>query len=173
MSDYWVQHLGPAWKLGPCFVHRDSGLSERSNARVLLRRLKEEVGEEGEEGVPWQVTHCGHWAVGWVDHLSYDSANPKIVEFLEKWDAALADYPLADEDDYCELEREELDKVIDQQLNHLRVTAEEAAWKLLEWLGEKHPQELENRDDQGAYPDEAIVKAGLKELGLLEEDDDG
>lgn len=171
-SDYLVRHLGETWKLGPCFIHRDSGLLEQSNARVMLKRLKEEVGE-GENGPAWQVTRCGHWAVGWVEHLSYDSANEKIVSFLTKWDAELADYPVADEMDYSELEQEILGKNIEQQLQRLRVEADEAAGELLEWLEQNHPGELENKaGDQGAYPDEDIVKEGLRVLGFLRDEED-
>jgi hypothetical protein len=169
---YLVRHLGETWKLGPCFLHRDAGLLEQSNARVFLRRLKEEVGEEGEDGTPWQVTRCGHWAVGWVEHLSYDGANEKIVSFLSKWDAALADYPVADEMDYSELEQEALGKNVEQQLQRLRVEDDKAAGKLLDWLENNHPGELENKaGDQGAYPDEDIVKEGLRELGFLVDED--
>lgn len=154
------------WVLGPVILHRDSGLLEQSNSRVLLRRL--ESLPEFEE--VWEVHELGHWAVGWVKHLSFqlfDEGGTKptaIYVWLREWFAKLEDYPLADEDDYsaleCEATYENVKSAVsmyryrylgDRDLDHEAIHT---------WLQENTPNALDNRDDQGGWPsDEAIAQA--------------
>ena len=100
--------FGRTWALGPIIETRDSDALARSNARVLKRELEARPEFEGQ----WEVTGCNHWAVGWVDHLSFvpvdDKGEPSgVFKFLTAWFKGLDDYPIADEDDFSQLEAEE------------------------------------------------------------------
>lgn len=96
-----------SWALGPVIETRDSDLIERSNAAALVKWLESDDACEG----TWEVTRCAHWAVGWVDHLSYrvlgdDGTPTRIARLVKLWFAALAEYPIADEDRLSELQCE-------------------------------------------------------------------
>jgi hypothetical protein len=45
-------------------VHRDSGQIDRSNWEVITNDLEKRFPDDIES------VHCGHWAVGWIDHLA-------------------------------------------------------------------------------------------------------
>lgn len=95
------------WSLGPVFRTRDSDTLEESNADALERALEEATEQGLFSDDDWYVTGCNHWAVGWVDHLSFraiesvESRTPTTVFlWLKHWFDALSEYPIADEEDY-------------------------------------------------------------------------
>lgn len=95
--------IGRTWALGPVIRHRDSALLEECNADALEETLR----QHNEFDDLWDVTRARHWAVGWVEHLSYqavdEAGNPTAIhQFLVKWSEKLEDYPIADEDLYSE-----------------------------------------------------------------------
>jgi hypothetical protein len=101
------------WALGPVIRHRDSDCLQESNAAALEKHLESDPTLADD----WTITGCGHWAVGWVDHLSYRAVEAdgktatRIARVLRAWFAALDDYPIADEDDFSRREQEEADRV--------------------------------------------------------------
>lgn len=85
----WLQVLGR---------HRDSDLLSQSNfdcAYAMLTAINE-------DGVA--IESASHWAVGWVETILIDPACAALVKEAESIQAALADYPVLDESDYCERE---------------------------------------------------------------------
>lgn len=163
------------WALGPVIVHRDSGLTDQSNAACLLKMLEAEKDIADD----WEVTEANHWAVGWVKHLSYrvidsDGKPTKVAKLLKAWFDALADYPIADEHDLGERQMQaEWDNVKDACLwvrnrkSDFEATDENVN-KVLDWLNRRHPCGLEASDDQGFYPDSDEMKECFAEFGWLE-----
>lgn len=76
--------------------NRDSGPAVESNWLAALKAL-EEVASDTEE--TYETHRFGHWGPGWFEIILVKpgSAAEKCAEELE---AALADYPLLDEDDH-------------------------------------------------------------------------
>ena len=79
---------------------RDSGLLENSNFDAALKAL-EAIDSDGVA-----VESASHWACGWVENILIDPSKPALVQEAEEMEAALADYPVLDESDYSERERE-------------------------------------------------------------------
>lgn len=101
-------------------THPDSDALGQSNYRSMRRDLiayLESLGLDPDEWV--QEIHCGHWAVGWIDHLAVRilvdpdaDIEPSNISHAFRWitDAMqyLQDnYPVWDESDFSELESEE------------------------------------------------------------------
>jgi hypothetical protein len=81
---------------------RDSEIDAESNFEAMLENLG---GEK--EGIV-EVVRFGHWAVGWVEHIHVSTKAPPetLMKMMEMMNA-LIDYPLLDEDDYYERQREQ------------------------------------------------------------------
>lgn len=78
--------------------NRDSEPLSRSNFRKALEIL-------GGESETVEVHRFGHWGPGWFELILLA---PEREEDGNKIEAALADYPVLDDDDFSELEFEEL-----------------------------------------------------------------
>jgi len=169
------------WSLGPVIRCRDSGLLDQSNADAIVKAL-EERPEFNDE---WCVTGCNHWAVGWVDHLSFhavdEHGNPTpVFRFIASLFDALADYPVLDDDDYCEREHEAtLENIVEAGRTFVSDDAPED-WPsdCFGWFWDNDQTAVEASDDQGGYPSDDQIKKALGALGYLdaeyidEEDED-
>jgi hypothetical protein len=82
---------------------RDSDCLERSNFETALAIL-------GGESDDVRVERFDHWAVGWIEevYVRPDSEAYKIAVDIEK---RLQNYPVLDEEDYCQKEYEEASEV--------------------------------------------------------------
>lgn len=163
------------WCLGPVIRTRDSGLIDQSNAAMLEKHL-ESMPELEED---WSIQSASHWACGWVDHLSFrllDSEGKvtKIYHVLREWFDALEDYPLADDDDHSQREREATLEYIEYNGRRFLKSDAPSDWvsQVELWLEENDPKELESRDDQGGAPSDGALKGALEALGLAEEEED-
>lgn len=81
------------------YQHRDSDTLERSNFRSLLKLL-------GGESETVKVVRERHWAVGWIEWIGIhqsDTARLKVATLIVE---DLNDYPVVDDEDFSELERE-------------------------------------------------------------------
>lgn len=87
------------WRIG-LSVNRDSDALERSNWRVIVPPVLTLYPEDA------AVEQMGHWAVGWVEYLLV-RPNSDAEAAIVQWANKLADYPVADEDDYGALESSE------------------------------------------------------------------
>ena len=59
------------WSIGPVVLTRDSEIIDQANYKVLVASLKaaEEAGDI--EAESYSLNRASHWAVGWVEHLSF------------------------------------------------------------------------------------------------------
>jgi hypothetical protein len=161
------------WCVGPVIEHRDSLLIDRANAKALIEEL--ESREDLQD--MWEPHEFRHWAVGWVKHLSFlvlgENGEPTpMFHFMAEWEQKLADYPLADEEAYCEMEFEATTSNI-QSIGSQWVKdgAEEWAGEVYHWLSDNEARELDDRDGNGGWPsDESIIRA-LKALDLYSDPD--
>lgn len=87
--------------VGPVGHHRDSDALERSNWAVVYADLHDRFGDDVDE------VSFGHWAVGWVAELAWNAGNAELADAVKAWQSALADYPVADEMHFIELEWED------------------------------------------------------------------
>jgi hypothetical protein len=83
--------------------HRDSETIEVSNFRVALKML----GGESKRVI---IVRALHWAVGWVESIMVHKTALKKIEIGQGIADKLEDYPILDDDDYQELEMEELEE---------------------------------------------------------------
>jgi hypothetical protein len=148
---------------------RDSGLLALSNAHVTARAM--EPFTEGDEPDVVMESH-DHWAVGHVDGFSIRVyRDGEITDAFKTYHGLaerLADYPILDENDYGEREYvATVENIAD------------AAWRLKDehelpdgwegdvysWLSDNRPSAVENRDDQGGYPEENDLPDAFAALG--------
>lgn len=172
------------WTLGQVLEHRDSGLLDQSNSAMIQKALEEHPEFEGQ----WAITHCGHWAVGWVDHLSYKVIETRravlhttvytiapVAQFIKSLYDQLDDYPILDEEDYSEREYEATWENLESaanwfvRKNDLDVP-EDYLDRVWVWLDNNDPSALESADDQGGYPDDNQLTAAFVALGWMTED---
>ena len=165
--------LFKTWALGPVIETRDSTILEQSNAAHLLESLEDFLDE-------WEVTHCNHWAVGWVDHLTFhavkdDGSETEVFKFIKSWFLRLDEQPIADEEDYSERWRKGCYKNIkDAAGKYVTDHADDEEWPGLvyDWLMKNEPGELESRDMNAAYPSVKVLREAIKELKLLDASDE-
>lgn len=97
--------------------HRDSDALARSNWSVLAADLGAEAytyiraNHWSDDSTDYEdrptVYHwrASHWAVGWVEYLMVRADAPEdVLTNAGEWLSALADYPVADDDHFSELE---------------------------------------------------------------------
>lgn len=84
--------------------HRDSDTLDRSNFRVIARDLQGRYGEDV------AIERASHFLVGWAETLLVNPCNADAVAVANEWREKLEGYPVANEDDYSELESEELEE---------------------------------------------------------------
>lgn len=85
------------WILAPVSQTRDSGILARANFQAVL----EDLGGESET---LEVHRFGHWGPGWYEIII---VSPERAKEVEEWEAALENYPVADEDLMSRMEWEE------------------------------------------------------------------
>ena len=149
--------------------NRDSRLLDLSNADTIAGAMKPFT--DGDDPDVVMESH-GHWAVGHVDGFSVRVYhNGEITDAFQTYhDLAeqMDGYPILDEEDYSRRECEAtLENIAD------------AAWRLkgeyelpegwegdvYSWLSENRQQAVENRDDQGGYPEPDDLRAAFEALG--------
>lgn len=159
--------IGKTW--GFTFAkHRDSGLLEQSNYEVIKKDLEERFSEDV------QSEHFGHWAVGWIDELAVRMLDKKGkitaagMAALE-WQEKLADYPVADEEDYSERQTE---ATIENIMSEGRIDRDKAG-EVYGWLWDNNERALQDSDDQGGYPYRDQIEKALRGLGYIQDEETG
>ena len=149
--------------------NRDSRLLDLSNADAIAEAM--EPFTDGDDPDVVMESHS-HWAVGHVDGFSVrvfrDGEVTDAFKTYHDLAERLADYPILDEEDYSRREYEAtLENIAD------------AAWRLKDeydlpdgwegdvysWLWDHRQRAVENRDDQGGYPEEDDLRAAFEALG--------
>jgi len=82
---------------------RDSGCLEQSNFKNAVEML-------GGESDDVRIERFGHWAVGWIEEV-YVRPGSKAYDIALDIEQRLEDYPVLNEDDYCDMEHEEADRI--------------------------------------------------------------
>jgi len=165
--------IGDTWSLGPVIETRDSGPLEKANARSVKESFKTLFGDEGvDQG--WEVTRCNHWAVGWVEHLSFraidDNGGPtaQFVEML-RLNAEIEESCVLDEDLLCEIEWEATVEYL--QWHAARFVKESAPDDWVELLAREISSEIIH-ESSGPYVRDEDIKAALRKLELLDTSDE-
>lgn len=83
---------------------RDSDCLEESNFDAMLAEL-------GGESDTVQVVRESHFLCGWVEWIAIHESDEKSLRAADAMQARLEDYPVLDEDDYCDREYEECERV--------------------------------------------------------------
>jgi len=149
--------------------NRDSGLLDQSNAAVIDKEMSQFPEDQARS-----ESH-GHWAVGHVDGWAVrvyfpDGTITPAFKAMFEMQAALADYPVLDSEDYSRREYEATLENIEQAgRRFVRPDAPES-WPsdVYSWLSDNDQGAIENQDDQGGYPNDDEIKEALEALGLLE-----
>jgi len=165
--------IGKTWSLGPMILNRDSGPLEQANAQSVRTAFTEAFGEESEDN-GWTVTRCNHWAVGWVEHLSFkaiDENGGPSVQFVEmlRLNAEVEENVVLDEDLLCQLEHESLIEYLE--------------WNATRWLSDSVPDDWPEvlarevsaeviHESGGVYIPETIIINALRKLEWLDEQED-
>ena len=161
-EDYW------------CMIYsrtRDSGLMQESNYEAMFNYLKHKY--------PNNVAdfRANHWACGWIEHLCVRALTRKgkptkiFEEALEITQDLRENYPVFDDSDYSNRGyKATLEAIYENSPSELYwKTREPDEWEkdVFSWLWDNNQEELENRDDQGAYPATEAIGEALLELGFI------
>lgn len=88
---------GDQWRVTGIGQNRDSGLLDRVNFTSAIKILEN-------AGIDHDVKRARHWAVGWVEDLVIRADDDKAIAEIERIRAALANYPVLDDDAYSAAE---------------------------------------------------------------------
>ena len=176
------------WKSWTCFVwdrerdldnpdkwaiiythNRDSGLLTMSNADVIAKAM--EPFTEGDDPDVVMESH-DHWACGHVDGFSVRVyRDGEITEAFRKYHDLMEQidgYPILDEEDYSSREYEAtLENIGDSawKLKHEFNLPDGWEGDAYSWLSDNRQSAIENRDDQGGYPEQEHLRAAFDALG--------
>lgn len=98
--------LGKTWAI-TFSKHRDSDVLERTNFEVISTDLQKHFPEDTD------IERFSHWAVGWIEYLvvrmldKQGEVTPAGVAAVD-WQAALANYPVADDEAFSAAEMEDV-----------------------------------------------------------------
>jgi hypothetical protein len=149
--------------------NRDSGLLDLSNAEAISEALTP-FADSDDPDVVFE-THS-HWAVGHVDGFSIrvlrDGEITDAFRTYHELAERLADYPVLDESDYGEREYVATVENITDTAWRLKGEYElPEGWEcdVYSWFWDHRQRAVENRDDQGGYPEEDDLRAAFDALG--------
>ncbi len=166
------------WALGPVVETRDSTILEKANRQALEIFLKSDLSLKED----WRITSCSHWAVGWVEHLSFraveaDGTPTRIAGILHEWFEYLRnEYPVANDDLYSEMEWEATHRWLAEegprQARRQGYQLPEDDWldQLKEWWDLHDSSALDSIDDNGASPSDEQWAAAFEGCGFRKED---
>jgi hypothetical protein len=174
------------WSLGPVHVHRDSSILEQVNSNALIKHLESDPTLQDQ----WENIGCSHWAVGHVDHLAFQVIEPttdsnatwkipgrpgfsltRIARVIKQWFDDLSDYPCADDAALSDAEYEASIKAIEDSIRGVELIDNVPD----DWPSQVYDIVVKNGkilvEGDGAYVEEADVKAALEKLGFIKPDD--
>lgn len=150
--------------------HRDSDLLDESNAAAIKEALEPFMQGDNPDVV---AEHHHHWAVGWIDGYSIRVFRrgriTKAFKVYHELVERLADYPVLNDEDYSRREYEAtLDNIADSawRLKREFVLPEDWETEVYGWLSDHDYSAIENRDDQGGYPEQAQLELAFAGLGF-------
>ena len=155
--------------------NRDSGLLDQSNSHAIAEAMTPFT--EGDDPEVVMESH-DHWAVGHVDGLSIrvyrDGEITKAFNTCHDLMERIDGYPFLDEEDYSKRELEAtLENIADAAWRVKSAYDLPDGWEgdVYSWLADNRPRSVENRDDQGGYPEEDDLRAAFVALGYVRVED--
>ena len=155
--------------------NRDSGLLDQSNADAIAKAMEPFTDSDDPDVV---MESHSHWAVGHVDGFSIrvyrDGEITEAFKTYHELSEQLADYPILDEEDYSERELEAtLENINDAAWRVKDEYTLPEGWEseVYSWLSDHRSGSVENRDDQGGYPEEDDLRAAFDALGYVQVDE--
>lgn len=152
--------------------NRDSGLLDQSNADAIAEAM--EPFTDGDDPDVVMESH-NHWAVGHVDGFSIRVyRNGEITQAFRTYHdlmEQLNGYSILDEADYSERELEAtLENIGDAAWRVKDEYTLPNGWEsdVYSWLSDNRSSAVENRDDQGGYPEEDDLRAAFDALGYVQ-----
>ncbi len=98
--------------------HRDSDPFNKSNWDVISNEIAKVFGTAIPFGYdfPKDISFAwfNHWAVGWMEHMCFNTARKDIAVYVEEIHKQLQNYPLLDEIHYMDNYEKEEDAEIQQ-----------------------------------------------------------
>ncbi len=152
--------------------NRDSRLLEESNADAINEAM--EPFTDGDDPDVVMESHR-HWAVGHVDGFSMRIfRNGEITEAFKTYHELmerLEDYPILDEEAYSNREYEATIENISSAAYGIKGEYQlPEGWEseVFSWFWDHRQRAVENRDDQGGYPEEDDLRAAFDALGYAQ-----
>ena len=149
--------------------NRDSGLLDQSNADAIAEAM--EPFTNGDDPDVVMESH-DHWAVGHVDGFSIRVyRDGQITEAFKTYHdlmEQLDGYPILNEEDYSNREYEAtLENITDSawRVKHEYTLPDGWEGDVYSWLSDHRQSAVENKDDQGGYPEEDDLRAAFDALG--------
>lgn len=167
------------WSLGPCIETRDSDIREEANAAAMKVMLKSDSSLEED----WEITGCRHWAVGWVDHLSFrvlddEGELTRIARVIKGIFDALSEYPILDDALYSDMQYEATLKNIRNHYPGSGNIKDDAPkdWpvQMHSWWSERDEYSAidDDGDDKGGYPSKEQFEECARALGFWDTSED-
>jgi len=154
--------------------NRDSGLIDQSNSAVIAKAM-EQFSKGKYPSVVFE-SHS-HWLVGHVDGFSVQVyRRGKITKAFRTYfelQEQLEAYPILDESDYSDREFAATLENIDLASWSLKKRfdlPEDWVGQVYDCLSENDPNQLENVDDQGGWPDEDSLEAAFTALTFKDQE---
>lgn len=94
-------------------ITRDSDFLEKCNYMVMLEAL-------GGESKTVITTHCGHWAVGWVEQILVHKSAKKKLRILNDLMKKYELYPILDDSAYSDARQEYIEDTFEQFKDEFR-----------------------------------------------------
>ena len=149
--------------------NRDSGLLDQSNADQIAEAMEPHTNGDDPDVV---FESHDHWAVGHVDGFSIrvfrDGQITDAFRTYHDLTERLSEYPILDEEDYSRREYEAtLENIADSawRVKHEYELPEGWEGDVYSWLSDHRQRAVENRDDQGGYPEEQDLRDAFAALG--------
>ena len=92
-------HLRDHYFLAPVSTSRDADILTRSNWEIVTNEILKVAKHEDTE-----ICRFGHWACGWYEQMLIHKSDTEALKVAEEWCCALADYPVASDEHYSELQ---------------------------------------------------------------------
>jgi len=150
--------------------NRDSDALDRSNYECAVKLFEETDPDERDH-----EQHCfNHWACGWLEIIIV-RPDSKAFEVAKDIEAALADYPVLDDDHYSELEWAEHSDWIDQECGRVATSINKTDTGKWQKLNDRYntsdvADRLEWWSEHDRSPSGDDIREALTELGFLEAD---
>jgi hypothetical protein len=95
-----------------CSHHRDSGILQESNFRVIKAYLEK-------HNIVFKCVSFSHWVVGWIEEILVQEDNKESVEYGNYCVVQLEQYPIFDDNDFSNLESDKINELTEQIRNDI------------------------------------------------------